>query len=122
MLDDLDRARLRLREVFELAREVRAVQFLPNSLSAAAVVAGDAGRSAEVARLIGAADRLREDTGVRMAFRLLTPVVERAAETARSALGDDEYAAAYAMGRAAGLVGAVDLALEVLGEQVAALR
>ena len=91
-------------------------RWIPQCLEGLAWAAGGEGQLVRVARLLGAAEALREKHG--------TPVapVERAdyassLAAAREGLGDEAFAAAWAEGRAMSLEAAVALALPSRAEE-----
>ncbi|MGH3145725.1 MAG: tetratricopeptide repeat protein, partial [Rubrobacter sp.] len=80
------------------------------SLEGLARVSAMQGRPEQAARILGVSAALREELGT-----LLTPIAradhDHAVDTARAALGDDAFEAAWAVGHALSLEGAVALAV-----------
>jgi hypothetical protein len=75
-----------------------------------AAVAAERGSFELGARLLGAADRLVEETGAALG-PFEHEIADRAAARAREALGDERLGSAWSEGRGMGLDEAADLAL-----------
>jgi hypothetical protein len=92
---------------------VRLQDGLSYGLETAAQVAWGEGRSEEAARLLGAADGLREEVGVPIWGPRLTRF-EALVGSVRGALGDDEFAAVWTTGRQLDFDAALEAARGVL--------
>jgi DNA-binding CsgD family transcriptional regulator len=107
---DTERAQASFMESLELSQEIGAKEAGPGTLAGLASVAGTQGEPHRAARLFGAAQALREATGVRQ------EAGERALEepylsTARARLDDESWVAMFAEGKAMALEEAVEYAL-----------
>jgi tetratricopeptide (TPR) repeat protein len=105
------RARALFEEGLLLSRDIGAQDLGENALEALTRVAGAQGQARQAALLGGAAEALREALGTPL------PPDERAGhasavQVARTALGEERFAAAWAEGRALPLEEAIALALE----------
>lgn len=100
------------REQLLVWRRLGATSHLAESLEGLALTAADGARAERVARLLGAATRLRERVGTLQSPRWRA-VIERAAASARAALGEERWAAAFAAGQALSQEAAI---AEALGE------
>jgi predicted ATPase/class 3 adenylate cyclase/Tfp pilus assembly protein PilF len=109
---DLSRAEALQREALALVREVGDPRRGAEVLELLANTAGAAGRGARAARLLGAAATVRQTLGVPQP-PLEREDTEQAVATARAALGEDAWMAAFAAGQALSLERAI---AEVLGE------
>ena len=89
----------------------------PFFLAMLAHCAADTGSHTEAARLLGAADALRERFGLKWFPRLLAVGRAEAQDTTRVALGDEQFDAAYAEGRALDAEQAVAYALRAHGRR-----
>jgi non-specific serine/threonine protein kinase len=96
---DLDAAERHFREALELCVESRDCWFLSRNVDGLASVAALAGHAERAARLLGAAERLREAVG--------TPVLPlhqsdrgRSTSVVRTVLTEEEFSAASTAGRA----------------------
>jgi predicted ATPase/transcriptional regulator with XRE-family HTH domain len=98
------------REGLTLGRQLRFQQFIPDALEGLAGVAVAHGQSERAARLYGTAGTLREALGTPR-WRVYQTTYERTLVAARAQLGDEAWAAAWAMGRAMSLEQAVTEAL-----------
>jgi predicted ATPase/DNA-binding XRE family transcriptional regulator len=104
-----DEALAHLRRTLAHIRELHdkfAFVFALIPLAAAAALKGD---HAWVARILGARDSVIERTGIVMSDTAVRDLRERAERDARSSLGPERWAAAYAAGRAASIDSARDL-------------
>jgi tetratricopeptide (TPR) repeat protein len=105
------------REVLDVALAAYAAVRLHDGLSygleAVAGLASNGGRVEDAARLLGAADRLREEAGVPIWGPRLTKFEAHVA-VARSALGDDVFDSRWSEGRLLGFDAALDHARRAL--------
>lgn len=109
--DDRDSARTLFRESLELFRELGFRQRMASCLvGLAAVTADEDGPGA--ARLLGAAQALRDETGGEVEDWRERPLLEAAEARSRELTGDEAFTAAFASGRSA--------ARHVVGEALAA--
>ena len=111
-LGQYERALAMLKESLEHYRALRAPWGICMVLSMAAGVAVDRGESERAARLFGAEHALRNAVGYVMGIRG-RPVHERDLASARAALGDEAFAAAWATGEAMTSEQAVEHALSI---------
>ena len=100
------------REALGLGRERTSTSGVTYAVEGVGMVAVAVGRSERGARLLGAAEALRERTGLR--FRVVENQValEQAVTTACAALGEEAFATAWAAGRSLGPAPALEVALE----------
>jgi len=100
------------REALGLGREHTSTPGFTYAIEAVGVVAVAVGQAERGARLLGAADALRERTGLR--FRVVENQValEHALTDARAALGEDAFATTWTSGRILGPAQALEVALE----------
>ena len=111
-LGALAEAANRVRESLEIAWALRMDWVVVEDLVFLADVAQRAGRFLEAARLLGAAERLRETIGHAL-FGNLPMVVETSTAATRSALGTGQFAIAWEGGHASSSEQAVATALEI---------
>jgi tetratricopeptide (TPR) repeat protein len=102
-----------------IARQQQAKLFvlLPDCLTGLALIATAQAQEEHAARLLGAADRLRDLTGPAprpQTTNLLKEAVERAGESLRAALGHERFTAAQAQGQAMDLDDAIAYANNIL--------
>ena len=93
--------------------------FVANCLKSLGAVAGVAGDPQQAARLLGAAEALRERHGVAV-FPAELPRLERASAPARARLSQTAFTAAWAAGRALPVERAITEALQVADDVTAA--
>ncbi len=86
---------------------------MPDALDATAAFAAMDGRYPEAARVCGAVERLRRDSGIVMRYAVTQPTIDAALEGARSSLGP-RFDQGSARGAARSLPEALDLASELL--------
>jgi predicted ATPase/DNA-binding SARP family transcriptional activator len=98
---DMARAEALLQQGLHIAWEIGEKPFLTEAIEGLAGVACDRGETMLCARLLGAADVLRETTGIPLPA-VLAPEMARCVTTARAALGEAGFAAARGEGRALG--------------------
>jgi hypothetical protein len=110
---DLAAARRTFHPLAASLREISSLRAKAPMLEIAGLLAYEDSRPELAARLLGAADRLRELTGAPQLQPWHAPH-ERALASARRALGDVAFARAWHAGRRADADSALDLALEVL--------
>jgi predicted ATPase/DNA-binding SARP family transcriptional activator len=91
-----------LREGYQIARHLGEKPILTEAIEGMAEVACDLGEAALCARLLGAAEALREETGVPLPA-VHEPAIAHCVATAQAALGAGGFAAARAEGRALSL-------------------
>ena len=96
---DSGQARALLREGYQIAWQLGEKPILTEATEGLAEVSCDAGEAALCARLLGAAEALRETTGIPLPT-VHEPAIARCEATARAALGGPGFAAARAEGRA----------------------
>jgi predicted ATPase/class 3 adenylate cyclase/Tfp pilus assembly protein PilF len=111
-----------LAESLTLWREARATDLIVMSAldDHAAAIAAE-GQSERAARLLGAAQALQEQMGIRAVFQEKAESPRNfAVARARADLGEDRFAEAFMRGRALDVDQAVELALEVAGRDVVA--
>jgi hypothetical protein len=111
---DLDEAAAHFKEALVASAELEDSWITPRALSGLASVATRKARHRRAARLSGASEAVREVSGTREQS-LWRPVFDRDASTARAALGDEAFTAAWAEGRAMGVARAIAYALESPG-------
>ncbi len=109
-LGDLAAARAALEEGVEVRRELGDEGGLAASLEGLAAVAAAEGKADQAARLFGAAERVRERVGNSLPSSEMGEYRYNV-EVARSQMAGDEFAAAWAAGRAMSLEDAVGYAL-----------
>jgi predicted ATPase/DNA-binding SARP family transcriptional activator len=107
----LDDARAHLAESVAVRREIQDALGLASSFTCLAALAAEEGSLARAARLLGAADAVRERTDAELE-PLDSRLYERTADAARGELGDEAFARAHEEGRRLGLEQAADIALE----------
>src|SRR5262249_7004878 len=93
-----------LRDALTLAAEMRAHVFVPDILECLAGLAGNS--HVEAARLFGAADAVRQRTGV-VRFKIYDAGYEASVATVRNALGEADFDAARDAGLALSTDGAI---------------
>jgi predicted ATPase/DNA-binding SARP family transcriptional activator len=93
------RAEALLQESAQLSWQLGEKPFLTEAIEGLAEVACERGEAVWCARLLGAADALRETTGIPLPA-VLEPDIARCVATARAALGEAGFAAARGEGRA----------------------
>jgi predicted ATPase/DNA-binding SARP family transcriptional activator/TolA-binding protein len=96
---DVARATALLHESFQISHQIGEKPLLTEAVEGLAEVACASGDAALCARLLGAAEALREETGVPLPA-LHEPAIAWCVATARAALGDAGFAAARGEGRA----------------------
>jgi hypothetical protein len=109
----VDEARTLLDAALSDHAALRLYDSLSYGLETAARVAWSDNRADEAARLLGAADRLRGESGVPIWGARLTRF-EGFAGLVRDALGDEAFAACWTEGRALGVDGALEAAFSVV--------
>jgi predicted ATPase/class 3 adenylate cyclase len=92
-------SRQRMLEVFEVGRRSPSPPVLVTLLQAGAISAREARRHDSVAAMLGASSRLRDDHGLSFP-EIVSALMGDPAESARAALGDEAFDAAFAAGRA----------------------
>ena len=92
-------SRQRALEVFEVGRRSPSPPVLVTLLQVGAISAREAGRHDAVAAMLGASSRLRDDHGLSFP-EISNALLGDPAESARVALGDEKFDAAFAAGRA----------------------
>jgi predicted ATPase/class 3 adenylate cyclase/two-component SAPR family response regulator len=97
--DDYEQAAAFAREGLALCREMADKRGIVWCIHTLAQAAAGQGRSERTVRLLGAADALREASAIYLPLPFRT-TCERTLEEARAALGEEAYAAAWAVGRA----------------------
>ncbi len=95
---DLGRALGLYREALGLVRGYPGTRVVTEVVEAVAIVAA-AGQAERTARLLGAAEALRERIGLRYRMATRRAAFEQAVAAARSALGEGAYAAAWSAGQ-----------------------
>jgi non-specific serine/threonine protein kinase len=111
MAGDLAQARERLSECLQQCRTLGKSRFIAETLENAAYLAAMERQPARMARLLGFAERLRDELGT-------PPIAYRAADfaplvhTQRAALGESAWEAAWSAGRAMALDEALEYGLE----------
>jgi predicted ATPase/DNA-binding SARP family transcriptional activator len=108
---DLAAAHAFYQEALTLRRRTPHKECLAECLEGLAGVAAGQGREERAARLLGAAEALR-DAGGAVILPHRRPAFERLLADVRTALGEEAFAAAWAAGRALSLEEAIALALE----------
>jgi predicted ATPase/class 3 adenylate cyclase len=109
-----ERGRARLSEALRRARRTGLLGAFPNVLdSTAAHVAMD-GHHAAAARLFGAVDRLRRDTGIDMRYAITQDMIDAAFEEVRTTLGERRFDEEFARGGALSLPETLDIATALL--------
>lgn len=103
------RARERVADLLARARRTGLLGALPDALDAAAAFAAMDGSAPEAARVAGAVDRLRRDTGIEMRYAINQPTIGSALDAARSSLGD-RFGEEFARGHGLSLPETLDLA------------
>ena len=91
--------------------------FLGNSLSYLAVVLAAHGLARRAATLFGASEAMREAVGQKEVYAHYRADYDRGAESVRNALGEEEFAAAWAEGRVMDAEAAISFALEEDGAE-----
>jgi hypothetical protein len=109
LVGDVDAARLLLREATEIATESGTPAMLATVLLPNAIVSSFDGRHQDVARLMGAWERLQRDYQVRFPDVAITRFGDPAA-TARQALDDETYEQAFEQGLDLDLASVAELA------------
>lgn len=100
------------REALGLGRERARTPGITYMIEAVGVVAVAVGQAERGAWLLGAAESLRERTGLRFQVAENKVALEQAVTTARVALGEEAFATAWASGRSLGPAQALEVALE----------
>ena len=116
-----DEARAVLDVALAAIEAVRLYDGLSYGLEAAAGLALGGGRSEDAARLLGAADGIREEGGVPIWGPRLQRF-EAYLDSVRAPLGDEIFGSAWEQGRVLGFDAALELARQTLSEQDAAKR
>ncbi|BBL80218.1 LuxR family transcriptional regulator [Rubrobacter xylanophilus] len=112
-MGDYEQAAARFGEMTRRLAKVRDKMGLVYSLLGLAGIAAARGRPARAARLWGASEALREETGLRLAFFLRCHYdYERLVAGARSRLGEIAWSATWAEGRAMSLEEVIEYALK----------
>ncbi len=106
--------RRRLADLLRRARRTGLLGAFPNPFDSAAALAALEGDAVGSARLFGAVDRLRRDTGIEMRYATTQEMVDRGRKAARDALGDELFDLELERGGALSLPEALDLANELL--------
>jgi predicted ATPase/DNA-binding NarL/FixJ family response regulator len=114
---DLGQAESDAYEAISCATEVQAYQLIPDALDILALLAAAADRHREAARYGGAAEALRAGMGGAIRSPLWEFRYETTLDGVRDAMGDDEFAAAWAEGAALSLHEAVAYAQRGRGER-----
>jgi predicted ATPase/class 3 adenylate cyclase len=110
--DEVERARELARDALRRASAAGGDAYgTPLSLYALAMAESRGGRSQRAARLLGAADAMREQRGIALS-ESETAIIEPCMAPARAALGEEAWAAAFAAGRALSLEQAIAEALD----------
>jgi non-specific serine/threonine protein kinase len=100
------------REALELGRENPGIRVVADVIEAVGIVAIATGEAGRGARLLGAAEALRERIGLRYRLAMTEAALEAAVAAARVALGEPAFAAAWAAGRALRPAQAIEAALD----------
>jgi len=96
---ELDQAERDAHDALAIAASTQAYLGISDTLECLAAVAGDAGRHREAARLLGAADGIRQRRGA-VRFKVWHAGYQALAAAARDALGEHEFESAWAEGAA----------------------
>ncbi|MCV7259123.1 LuxR family transcriptional regulator [Mycobacterium shimoidei] len=104
------------RNVLEIAVDVESQIIVPDMFELLAALSADAGSHIEAARLLGAADAIRNRTGA-VRFKVHDARFEAALTTVRNALGQPDFDAAWAEGAALSTEEAIAYALRGHGER-----
>ena len=99
-----------------MAAAVDAHLITPDALECLAGLAGDAGSHREAARLYGAADAVRQDTGT-VRFKTYDDAYTTAVDAVRDALGHSDFESAWAEGAAMSTLEAIAYARRGHGER-----
>jgi LPS sulfotransferase NodH len=86
-------------EALACAAELKAYSQIPDILECLAILAGQAGRHREAARLLGAGDKVRQRIGIGR-FEVYDADCEASAAALRNALGEQDFATAWYEGAA----------------------
>lgn len=100
------------REALSRGRERTTTPGITYMIEAVGAVAVAFGHAERGARLLGAAEALRERTGLRFQVAENQVALEHAQANARAALGEEAFASAWAAGRSLGPAQALEVALE----------
>ena len=109
---DLETALVRVREALRLAWMSGEQRAIAGMLEGGACAAAGLGWAERAARIFAASARLRESSGIGDWLPLNVEACERGIATARAQLGDEQFAVAWAAGRALPLADAVAEALD----------
>jgi len=104
------------RDALACAAEVEAYLHIPDILECLAALGGDAGSHREAARLLGAADGIRQHTGA-VRFKVWDAGYEASVATLRDAMGDNNFDSAWAEGAALSTEEAIAYAQRGRGER-----
>lgn len=99
-MGDASRALALYREALDLGLTYPGTRVVTEVVEAVGIMAAAAGMAERTARLLGAAGAQRDRLGLLYVVKEDRAAVERAVSAARSALGEDAFAAAWAAGRA----------------------
>jgi hypothetical protein len=108
---DLTSARLHLQEALTIYREARWHRWVPDTLIGLAGLEVAEGQAERAARLLGAADALREALGVHFSVSERREY-ERERAIVAAALGEEAFAVAWAEGRSLSIEEAIAVALD----------
>ena len=113
---DHERAQSLAEESIRALRDLGDKWLLENSLVCLAVVLAARDRLRGAAVLFGASEAMREEVGQEEVYAHYRDDHDRGVESARNALGEEEFAAAWAAGSAMGVEEAISYALEGGGD------
>jgi predicted ATPase/class 3 adenylate cyclase/DNA-binding NarL/FixJ family response regulator len=113
---DLEQAERDLHSALTCAAEVEGYQVVPDALEVLAEVTLARGNHREAARFAGAAEAIRQHTGM-MRFKIFDPTCVASIAKARDGLSEDEFDAAWAEGTALSIEEAIAYAQRGRGER-----
>ena len=114
---DPERAESDVHDALSLACEIEAYQVVPDALEILVELGSAAGTHREAARLVGAADAIRQRQGGTVRFPIYEPAYAASLAEIRNAMGDADFDTARAEGAALSLTEAIAYAQRGRGER-----